>query len=248
MKLKLDGLARWIRHSGTGQFLASHLGALYIRLVRLTTRWTYEGFENYDVALGPGTGVIAVIWHGRLFMAATWAPRRRRTVAMISNNRDGDLITAIVRRFGILSVRGSTYDREKGRDKGGVEAYTGAQHELLDNQSFVAITPDGPRGPRMRCQKGAAMLAVETGLPVFPITYSVEKGKVMRSWDRFLVPLPFGRGIQICGEGLIPPPPGDPAALEAFRLRIEDTLTAMSQDADRRCGRVPVEPGPPIEQ
>lgn len=246
--MALKGLARWFRHAATGQAVAAHIGAAYIRLVKATTRWTYVGWDHYDTACATETGLIGVFWHGRLFMTATWAPRDRRNVAMISNNKDGGLIAAIVRRFGIHAVRGSTYDHDKRRDKGGARAFAGAQRELHTHRSFIGITPDGPRGPRMRCQPGAAALAVEAGVPVFPLSYSVRRGKLLRNWDRFLVPLPFGRGVQICGEGMHPPPPGDDAALEAFRLRIESVLTELTQEADRLCGRTPVDPGPPIER
>ena len=77
---------------------------------------------------------------------------------MISNNRDGDLIAALVRRFGALAVRGSTYDREKAQDKGGKEAFAAALEELQTRRAIIGITPDGPRGPRMRAQKGAILL------------------------------------------------------------------------------------------
>lgn len=243
-----DRIGRWFRHSATGQFIGAHLGALYIRLVLVTTRWKIIGQGNYDAAMATGDGVIAAIWHGRLFLSPHWAPPGRRTVAMISNNRDGDLIAAIVWRFGVFSVRGSTFDHEKGRDKGGAEAFAGAHRELGLNKAVVAITPDGPRGPRMRAQTGAALLSIQTGLPVQPVTFSTVKGKTMRSWDRFLIPGPFGRGVQIIGPALSPPASDDPDAVAAFRAEIEAALTEITRRADELCGRVPVEPGPPIER
>ena len=142
MRLKLNGLARWLRHSATGRWLSSHVGAFYMRLVNWTTRWTIEGREKYDQALNGDTGVIAVGWHGRLFMSVFWVPRgrqRRYTVAMISNNRDGDLISALVRRFGVVAVRGSTYDHEKKRDKGGAEAFAGAEKALREQRALVSV-------------------------------------------------------------------------------------------------------------
>lgn len=243
-----DALGRWLRHSATGQWLGARLGAGYIRLVTATTRWTVEGAENLEAVLARDTGIIAAIWHGRLFMSATFAPRGRRTVAMISNNRDGDLIAGVVARFGVFAVRGSTYDREKQRDKGGAEAFHGAHEELVARSAVVAITPDGPRGPRMRAQAGVAALAAATGCPVLPVTFSTGRGRVLRSWDRFLVPWPFGRGVIIYGEPLEPPEARDDAAVAAFRARIEADLTAISDRADDLCARARVAPGAPIVQ
>ena len=243
-----DGIGRWLRHSATGQWIGAGLGALYIRFVNLTTRWQVIGREKFDELLAPGTGLIAVIWHGRLFMSPVWAPRGRRTVAMISNNRDGDLISAIVGRFGVFAVRGSTYDHAKRRDKGGAEAYGGAQRELTQNKAVVAITPDGPRGPRMRAQRGAAMLAIATGAPIQPITFSTVRGKTVRSWDRFVFPSPFGRGVQIYGDPIYPPESDDEASVDALLAAIENELTKITNRADEMCGRPRVEPGPPIER
>ena len=124
--MTIEELARWLRRSGTGRRVAAYVGALYIRLVNATTRWRIEGREGYDRLLGQHGGVIVVMWHGRLFMAPYWGDSRRRTVAMISNNHDGDVIAGLFRHFGIHAVRGSTYDDEKRRDKGGRRAYVGA--------------------------------------------------------------------------------------------------------------------------
>ena len=245
MARALDRVGRWFRQSATGQFVGAHLGALYIRLAVRTTRWQIIGQENYDEATDPSRGVIAAVWHGRLFLSPTWAPKGRHSVAMISNNRDGDLIAAIVRRFGILSVRGSSYDHAKRRDKGGAVAFSGAEAALIEKNALLCITPDGPRGPRMRAHRGAALLAVQTGLPVIPMTFSTARGKTSRGWDRFLIPWPFGRGVQIFGTLLWPPAPGDEAALEAFLARIEADLIAITHQADDLCGRARVEPGPP---
>ena len=246
MAKTLDRVGRWFRQSSTGQFIGAHLGALYIRLVVWTTRWRIDGYEHVEKLLVPGTGIIAAIWHGRLFMSALWAPKGRRTVAMISNNRDGDLISAIVWRFGVFSVRGSTYDHEKSRDKGGAEAFSGAYQELKKNNSVVAITPDGPRGPRMRAQRGAALLSIQTRAPIQPVTFSTVKGKTARSWDRFIFPYPFGRGVQIYGEPLWPPESDDDASVDAYLAEIERSLTEITNRADDLCGRKRIDPGPPI--
>lgn len=247
MRLRLDGLARWLRHAPTGRWMGSVIGALYMRLVNWTTRWTIEGRAHYDQALTGDTGVICVGWHGRLFMSVFWVPRgkqRRYTVAMISNNRDGDLISALVARFGVVAVRGSTYDHQKKRDKGGAEAFAGTERALRDRKALVAITPDGPRGPRMRAQPGAARLSIVTRAPVQPITFSTRKGKTLRNWDRFVVPWPFGSGVQIYGETLYPPEADDDATVAAFARQIEEALNQITARADELCGRAAVIPEP----
>ena len=239
-----DALARRIKRSPVGRALAARLAFAYIRLVTRTTRWDVRGRDRFHGALdADGRGAIAVMWHGRLFMAGTYAPvRRRKVIAMISRNRDGDLIAGIVRRFGVVSVRGSTHDRAKRRGKGGARAYDGAARGLLEDGAVVAITPDGPRGPRMRAQAGTAQLAIETGRPVIPIAFSVRRGAVLKSWDRFLLPWPFNRGAIIFGEWLAPPKDPSPEARRAFHTAVETALTEATNLADDLCGRNRIAP------
>lgn len=237
-----DGIGGWLRKSPVGRFIGAHVGAFVIRFVNWTTLWERVGAENYQNLLKDGTGVIATAWHGRLFMAVHWVPPGRRAVAMISRNDDGELIAELVRRFRVAPIRGSTYDRAKGREKGGAEVFAEAVEELTQNHALMAITPDGPRGPRMRAQRGIAQLSIATGAPIQPIAFSSRRGKVLRSWDRFLIPLPFARGVQIFGEPLWPPTDQGEAAADAYLAQIEARLNQVTFDADTRCGRTPVQP------
>lgn len=224
-------ILRGLRHSGPGRRALAALGAFYIWLILRTTRWHVEGEEHLGELLERGGGFIPCLWHGRLFMSPTWAPAGRRTVAMISNNADGDLIAGVVRWFGVHTVRGSTYDKAKGRDKGGRAAYEGAGVELTERDAVVAITPDGPRGPRMHAQSGAAMLSIDTGAPILPVAFSTRRGILLKSWDRFFVPFPFGRGALVYGVPLYPPP-ASLEGLEKFRETIEEATTRVMNRAD----------------
>ena len=115
------------------------------------------------------------------------------------------------------------------------------EHERI----AVALSPDGPRGPRMRAQPGVATVSAAMGVPVMPFAYSTNRGFVAGSWDSFFVPLPFGRGVKVWGPVIEPPEDRSPEGIEAHRLQIEQALTRITQDADRRMGRAPVEPAAP---
>ncbi len=236
------GLLARLRRSSLARAALARLGAGYIWLVRATTRWEIHGKAEFDAEVARG-GVVAAIWHGRLFLSPTWAPPGRETLAVISNNADGALIAAVVARWGVTAIRGSTYDKAKRRDKGGAEV-TRAALDGLGRGAVVAITPDGPRGPRMRAQAGVARLAIATGAPVVPIAFSVRRGWLARSWDRFFVPWPFGRGAQVYGAPLRPPAEGDAVAEARFLAEIEAALTVATDRADALCGRAPVPPAP----
>jgi len=231
-----------------GLSIVSRLGAGYIRLVNRTMRWRIEGSRAGFRRCAEDGGVIVAFWHGRLFIASTWAFDDIRTVAMISANRDGELFARTVKRFGIHGLRGSSYDHGKRRDKGGVRAYVQARRELKRDRIVVAITPDGPRGPRMRVQPGAPQLAVETQTPVQIMSFSARWAWTTGGWDRLVVPIPFGRGVQIYGDVLIPPTENTPETVAAFGRKIEEALTEATNRADDLCGRPRIEPAAPDER
>jgi hypothetical protein len=96
----------------------------------------------------------------------------------------------------------------------------------------------------MRAAPGVVMVAKQSGAPVVPATYSTSRGRTLSSWDRFLLALPFGRGVFICGDPIYVARDADADALESARQAIETRLTQLTQEADRLCGRAPVEPAP----
>ncbi|MGF1659724.1 MAG: lysophospholipid acyltransferase family protein [Rubrimonas sp.] len=223
----------------------ARLGAGYVALCWRTTRWRIEGRAHLDDLLARGGPIIPAFWHGRLIFSPLWAPPGRRIFAMISNNRDGDLIAEVVGRFGVETVRGSTADpRKEEKDKGGRAAFVGGLQALREG-GVLAITPDGPRGPRMRAQSGAAGLSVAAGAPILPIAWSARHARMLGSWDRFLLPIPFDRGLMIYGAPLEPPPrAAGEAGVEAHRLRLEAALNALTAQADAAMDRPPVEAEP----
>ena len=228
-----------------GMSAAAGLISCYIWLVARTTRWTVIGREGWDALVAQPQGFVCTSWHGRLFLSPAYAPPGRRAVAMISASRDGDLIAAIVGRWGVAVVRGSTQDHARHKAKGGAQAYVAAARELSEHGALVAITPDGPRGPRMRAQEGAARLALSQGAPVIAVAFSVRWGRHLASWDRFLLPLPFGRGAIVYSEPRRPPEDGSAPALARFREALEADLNAVTNRADDLCGRPHVLPAIP---
>ncbi len=210
------------------------LGAQYIRLVHATTRWTVVDDAAPRALWDAGKPFILCFWHGRiLMMPYSW--RRDRPIHMlISSHPDGQLIAKTVAHFGIATVAGSS-------TRGGAQGMR-RLIRLLKAGDSVGITPDGPRGPRMRASSGAVVLARLSGTPLVPCSYSVSRRKLARSWDRFVIALPFGRGAIVWGAPIPVAADANEAAMERARQALEDSLNAVSGDADRRCGQQPIEP------
>jgi len=218
------------------QSFFSGLAASYIRLVYWTNRWERVGYEIADRLLAQNARAIICFWHGRLLMMPYAVHGNRPFHIMISDHRDGRLIARTVRRFGIHVIPGSS-----SRDP--VQAlYRMAQ--ICREQGVPCVTPDGPRGPRMRAAPGAVMTAELAHAVLLPVGYGTTRRWMLGSWDRFMIPLPFGRGVFVAGDPIDVPPRMDEAARETLRRRLEDALTAVTAEADRLTGAYPVEPAP----
>lgn len=208
----------------------------YLRLVYATGRWRLVGVEAPQRFWDQGQGMIACFWHGRILMMPHAWRWPGPFYMMISGHRDGRLIADTVAHLGIHTISGST-------SRGGSSALRGLAAKVKAGAT-VGITPDGPRGPRMRAQSGIVKLAQLTGAPVFPVTFGAKRRRVMSSWDRFVVAWPFNRGVLIYGEPIFVPRDATPAQLEAARRDIEDALNRITAEADRQTGHAPIEPAP----
>lgn len=223
------------------QYLLAMVLAAYMRLVKHTTQWRVEGEEIVRPVWAGGEGVIGALWHSRVLMTiAGWPmdkePKKQFPAILISLSPDGAFISKATRMLGVGVIRGSTMNRRKtGKGKGGITAFR-KMVEHVQNGNCMAITPDGPRGPRQRVQLGAVQLAAKTGAPLLAFAWSTRRAKFFASWDRFCLPFPFGKGV-IVWEGPVQVPAGaDADELEAKRQELERLLNRATMRADQACG------------
>jgi len=230
-----------VSRSTTAVRIAADIIVFYIRLVQRTSRWDTIGIEHPAAFWQSGRSFVGAFWHGRLLMMpAAWTSDRKMHV-LISQHRDGELIARAMDRFGIGTVRGSAAKAGSG-EKGGRAALR-AIVQLLKQGDCVTITPDGPRGPRMRAGTGIVVAARLAGVPIMPATYSVRRRRLARSWDRFLIAWPFNRGVLLWGAPIDVSDPAEP--LDQAALRVETALNALCAEADRLCGHAPIQPAGP---
>jgi lysophospholipid acyltransferase (LPLAT)-like uncharacterized protein len=222
--------------SATAQRAGCWLIQLYIRLVYRTGRWTVEHHEGAERLLAQKRPFIGTFWHGRMLMIPMVWARRAPLHMLISSHRDGRLIAGAVAYFGIGWVVGST--------SGGGGAAMRRMLKHIRANEYVAITPDGPRGPAMHASSGIISTARLAEVPIVPITYSTRRRRLMQTWDRFHLPLPWSEGVFVWGEPMTVPADADAPALEAARALLEARLNAITAEADRRMGHVPPVPEP----
>jgi len=226
--------AKRLLRTSTAQAALARVIAGYIRLVRATGPWRTVNGEIPARFWDAGEAFIGAFWHGRLLMIPPIWPPGLPVRMLISDHADGRLIARAVARFGLGTIAGSSRH-------GGHEALR-AMVRALARGVPVAITPDGPRGPRMRAGGAIVDLARLSGRPIVPVGFSSSAAWVAPSWDRFVVALPFGRGVYVWGEPIEVPRGADGPAREAARQAVEDRLNRVTAEADRLAGRVAIEP------
>ncbi len=162
------------------------LFALTLTLLASTWRFRIEG----TMPLPPG---IVAFWHGSM-LPVWWVFRTCKPAALVSHSKDGDYLTSVLQHWGYVVFRGSS-------SKGGGEALQTLV--TLAASKLVLITPDGPRGPRIQAKPGAIVASQRAHVPVTPIRVSVKRCYTFRkSWDRFILPLPWSRITVKVGESI----------------------------------------------
>lgn len=216
--------------------LFQRCAAAYIRFVWRTGRWVVLDQDVPGRLWDAGQPFIVTFWHGRLLMMpACWRTERGMRM-LISRHRDGELIARVIGNFGLGSIRGSSREGAGQAIREMVRAIKAGE--------CVGITPDGPRGPARRASDGAVAVARLTDAPILPAAYSAWPARRLASWDGFLLPLPFCRGVIAWGRPIEVPAMADPEALEACRLRLEKDLDALTDSLDRMTGSLPSHAAP----
>lgn len=174
----------------------------YLKLALKTTRWQFEveATARSLLTCQEGEPALVVFWHESLVLSPRlwwWALPQNPNLqlyVLISRNSEGRLITQVVDPWRIWAVQGSS--SKKGQDKGGAAAF----RELLKHTKaghLIAITPDGPRGPRHHCHEGLVKLALLSKRKIVPVGAYCSSIR-LNTWDKLIIPLPFGKGKMVC--------------------------------------------------
>ncbi len=190
------------------------LAAVVIRLLRAGVRLRHHGDSGMRRREAAGERFILAFWHRHLLLMP-YAYRGSGISVLVSRSRDGELIARTVAHFGIDASRGSS-------SRGGA---TGLKTLLRKAEAGfdLAFTPDGPRGPRAEVQPGVILAAAMTGLPIQPVALAASRAKLLRSWDRFVVPLPPATVHFVYGEPMTVGRRDDPGeAAAALKSRLDE--------------------------
>lgn len=199
--------------------VAPWMAARLVRLIHRLLKPETIGEEVLKRHCTDGRHVILSVWHDQLLLippGCNTAPLK----ALISSSKDGELITRVVKYFEIGTVRGSS-------TRGGQAAFR--QLVKLSRESCtLGITPDGPKGPRHQVKGGVVQLAKISGRPIIPLAFACSNGHRFQSWDRFLLPYPWGKGVYCYGEPLYY---DQNETIDAFQSRVQEAMDANTRRA-----------------
>lgn len=204
----------------TLQKAAALAGAVLLRALFATLRLRVHDPHGF-LANPPPQPVIYAFWHNRILAITAaflrvYPPGRRGVLVLTSASKDGMWLGQLAARLGMGSVRGSSSRRG-----------ATAMRELLERvaQGYdIAITPDGPRGPKYELGSGLVYLAQKAGMPIIPCHARFGRTIRLKTWDRFAIPLPFASLDVTMGAALHVPANADD--FEDQRKRIESVLRA----------------------
>ena len=209
--------------TGLRYWLAGHVGGRLLDGIMTTARVEIHNAGAWRTHAGAGRPVLFTLWHGRL-LPLGYLHRGQGVVAIISRSADGEYLTRVLRHWGFVPVRGSS-------SSGGERALRELVRLVRSGRS-VAITPDGPRGPRERLKPGVLQLAQLTGAPIVTVAAGADRAWWFVRWDRFLVPRPFARLRVAYGDPVFIPRGAGAAALADATARIEASLRELMQRVD----------------
>jgi len=205
-----------------------------IKSVSLLAAWTIQAWLrtlNFRFAVDSptalpnklGTRGLYLFWHETLLLPA-YSHVHDGFAILVSTHRDGELIAQTVRMLRGQVIRGSS-------TRGGTAAVI---NMLRDRKArHLAITPDGPRGPRRRVQMGAIYLSSRGQMPLVPIGYAVSDCWRVPSWDRMILPKPGAAARCVAGEPILVPADATRKQLEIYRGRVQMAMDDVQHRAER---------------
>lgn len=216
------------------QWIIASFMYVAIWLVYYTSKKEFRGADY--VRDFKGKPLIIIFWHSRSMMLSPIVVKFGfYGYAMASKHRDGQLMAKVQKLFGLKPIYGSSTE-------GGLDALKQGIRALREGET-LCLTPDGPKGPRMRLSDSIFYFAKITGAPIVAVSYSGTRGNQMkRAWDRYLIAKPFSKLIYRA----LPPLFVDRSVSEEDIKKLHDKLEAdmikQMQDLDAECGLEKIEP------
>ncbi len=195
-------------------------------LILRSIKWEYLVENQKSNIFNSDKKYIFCCWHNRLFLGPHLLPRNRIINALQSSHSDGMITSVVFKHLGMNVILGSS-------KKGGMQAFRKMVKCIKLGES-VAITPDGPKGPKEKVKEGIIKLAQMTDTSIIPLVWATNKFKLINSWDSFVIPYPFSKGIYSFGKPINVRKELNGAELEIVRQDLEHEIKRLTMRVENR--------------
>jgi lysophospholipid acyltransferase (LPLAT)-like uncharacterized protein len=210
-----------------GQKFIGFLFYLITKIIFLSIRWKFYNEDQKSNIFNVDNQYIFCCWHNRLFLGPHLLPRNRIINALQSSHSDGMITSIAFKYLGMNVILGSSM-------KGGMQAFR-KMVKCIQNGESIAITPDGPKGPKETVKEGIIKLAQITGTPIVPLVWATKKFKLINSWDHFVIPFPFSKGIYTFGKPIYVDKKISENNFEILRLEVENEIKRLTKLINYEC-------------
>ena len=204
-----------------GQKCIGFVFYLITKLIFISIKWKCINEENKSDIFKNKSPYIFCCWHNRLFLGPHLLPRNRVINALQSSHSDGMITSIAFKYLGMNVILGSSM-------KGGMQAFR-KMIKCINAGESIAITPDGPKGPKEAVKEGMIKLAQITGAPIIPLVWSTDKYKKINSWDKFIIPIPFAKGTYSFGNPIHIKKKISNAEFEILRIKAENEIKHLTK-------------------
>lgn len=242
VKTKFKQLLRGIAYSKIAQEIICTFISSYMRLVYATSKIVFIGEDKMIEATRNNQPIILSFWHNRLMMAPFIANKvlkdvkkdrpNFRFMTLASKHGDGRFVGRVMEKFNFISILGSTKDgRKKSR---GIDLTTLRKiFNGIKKGNSLGITPDGPRGPNQKINGEVVNIARISGAIIFPTSYSSSRAKILNTWDKFKIPMPFSKLCFYCTDPIIVDKEADKKEIEKIEKILTEKMNLAQEESLR---------------
>lgn len=198
-----------------------------LKILYATCKIEIRDRERVDSIFASEPHFLAAFWHESVGISVCFL-RGTGSYTLTSYSFDGEMAARVVMRFGCCPLRGSS-------SRGAMKALDQLS-DATEITQIVALTVDGPKGPRRVVKPGISIVSARSGFPVVPFAVTASKGWRFKSWDRFVLPKPFARILVACGDPIAPPQNKERAAIEKQRADIDEQLNSLQEKLEKEAG------------
>jgi len=210
-----------LKHFIVQQLLAL-IAFIYIVFVKITSNIKYENIDSPTKYWKNKKPFILAFWHGQLMtFSYTWKINKKLNI-LASSHSDGRFGASIARYFKVNNIPISS-------DSNNLSLRP--IFKILNSNNYIAITPDGPRGPKEKVSEGIIKIAKISKVPIIPVGFGSSKNFCLKSWDSFLITLPFSKCRIVWGDSITIPENLEDQEIATYKKIIEEKINECVKKA-----------------